>query len=129
MGNPVQPAPPLPPGFQVATTVVPELPAERAFPLRNSDFLILCEGSGGSEKSGLFLCIGLLGGAITGIVSLVSSVDIPAALTTMKVFWSFVVLIFMAAGSSAGLTIFAIRMAKESNAYTRLKMVINTFFQ
>jgi len=135
MGNPVRPPPAapaqpqLPQGYQVGSTVVTELPAERGFPLRQSDFLTLCDGSAGSERAGRDLCIGVFAGAITGIIGLISSVDIPAALTKKPVFWSFVVLLVMAAGSLAGIIVYWTRMAKENTPYTRLKAAIEQFFR
>ncbi len=130
MGNPVPAAQPpqLPAGYQVGSTVVPELPAERAFPLRNSDFLTLCDGSSGSERAGRDLCIGLLGGALVGLIGFVSSIEIPGAFTKRPVFWSFLALVVMFAGSSAGAIIFHIRIVQGNTPYTRLKNAITSFF-
>lgn len=130
MGNPILPAPPpLPNGYQVGSTVVPELPAERAFPLRNSDFLTLCDGTGGSERTSRDLCIGLWLGAATGLTSLICSVDFPSALTTIRVLLSFVFLLLIFGGSFAVGVVFAIRMRKEDTPYSRLKTMICNFFK
>jgi hypothetical protein len=128
MGNPVQPGPPLPQGYQVGTTVVSELPAQRAFPLTNADFLTLCDGSSSNERGGRDLCVGIWVGAVTGLISLICSVEIPEALSRRAVFWSFVVLLIMAAASFAGVVIFVTRMMKENTPYTRLKKTIVSFF-
>jgi hypothetical protein len=130
MGNPVQnPQPPqLPAGYQVGSTIVPELPAERAFPLKNSDFLTLCDGNTGNEKAGRDLCIGLFGGAIVGLIGLVYSLEIPEALTKRSVFWSFIALVVMLAGSLAGGIVCQVRISRENTPYTRLQKVITSFF-
>lgn len=130
MGNPVQPPQPpqLPAGYQVGSTIVPELPAERAFPLKNSDFLTLCDGSAGDERAGRDLCVGLLGGAVVGLIGFISSVEIPEALAKRPVFWSFVALVVILAGSLTGAIVFQIRMARKSTPYTRLKIAITSFF-
>ncbi len=121
----------LPKGYQVATTVVTPLPAERAYPLTNADFLTLCDGTSGSERAGKDLYLGLFVSAIVGIVGLFSSVDWSAAIAQKTWMPQVCVLILasIAAASACGCAVHWKRMLREDTAYTRLERTISDFFQ
>ena len=132
MAAPNQPlVPPLPEGYQVGTTVVTPQPAERAYPLRNPDFLTLCDGSNGDERAGKDLCLGLLISAVIGIVGIVASIDW-GTVFAQKEWWMLLcplALVAIAAGSGVGFAVHRNRMEKEDTPYTRLKESISDFFQ
>jgi hypothetical protein len=121
----------LPQGYQVGTTVVMPLPAERAYPLRELDFLTLCDGTSGSERAGRDLYIGLFISAAVGIAGVVSAADWKGAFGQQDwwILGPFLVLVIMAAGSAVGCVLHWKRMGQENTPYTRLKQAILDFFE
>src|SRR5579859_645680 len=92
--------PPIPQGYEVESTVVTPLPAQRAFPLRRADFLTLCDENNGSEKASRDLHAGLFISAIIGLIGLTASIDWAKPLTEHKVAQtSFFVLLGIAAAT------------------------------
>jgi hypothetical protein len=121
----------LPKGYQVAATVVTPLPAECAYPLKNADFLTLCEGTSGSERAGRDLHLGFFVSAIVGVSGLVASVDWPTAIAQKR--WTpvgcVVILVIIAAASACGCFLHWKRLRREDTTFTRLKKTISDFFQ
>jgi hypothetical protein len=131
MAEPNLPEAALPRGYEVATTVVTPLPAERAYPLKNADFLTLCDGTNGKERAGRDLHIGFFVSAIVGIIGFVPSVDWQTAFAQRK--WTpilgFLALVAIAAASACGCVLHWNRMRREDTPFTRLKKTISDFFQ
>jgi hypothetical protein len=121
----------LPQGYEVGTTIVEPLPAERAYPLKNPDFLTLCDGMDGKERAGRDLHIGLFVSAIVGIAGLLSCVDWPTVFAQKKwmLLTCFLALVIICAASACGCAIHWNRMCRENTTYTRLKRTISEFFE
>ena len=130
MADPNQPDAQLPKGYEVGTTIVEPLPAERAYPLKNPDFLTLCDGENGKERAGRDLYLGAFISATVGIVGLLSCIDWPTAIAQHKRLspGCFLLLLAIAAASALGCALHWKRMCKENTTYTRLKKTISGFF-
>jgi hypothetical protein len=132
MADPVQPDEvQLPIGYEVGTTIVEPLPAERAYPLKNPDFLTLCDGADSKERAGRDLYFGSFVSAMIGIAGMLSCVD---WLTVFKekewlLLGCFVALLIIAAASACGWGVHWNRMRREDSTYTRLKKTISEFFE
>lgn len=131
MAEPNEPEAVLPQGYQVGTIVVSPLPAKRAYPLGNDDFLTLCDGTSGDERAGRDLYMGLFVSAIVGIAGVITSVDWTTVFSKPR--WApilcLLLLTTLAAVSVMGCILHWTRMRREDTPYTRLKKSISEFFQ
>jgi hypothetical protein len=122
--------PPILKGYEVESTVVTPLPAQRAFPLKHADFLTLCDENNGSERASRDLHLGLVISAAIGLIGLISSIDWSKPFTSQKVpYTSFLLLLVIEAATGWGCFHHWRRMHWENTPYTRLKQVITEFFQ
>lgn len=117
--------------YPVGTTVVTPLPAERAYPLKNSDFLTLCDGVNGREKEGRDRHIEIFITAVVGICGVLSCTDWPTVFAQRKcmALASFLTLLIIAAASGYGGVLHWNRIRQEETACSRLKKSISAFFQ
>jgi hypothetical protein len=121
--------PPIPQGYQVESTVVTPLPAQRAFPLRRADFLTLCDENNGSERASRDLHGGFFISAVIGLTGLISSIDWSKPFTSEKVsYTSFLLLLVIAAATGWGCLYHWRRIKRENTPYTRLRQFISEFF-
>ena len=131
MADANQPEIPLPQGYEVGTTVVVPLPAERAYPLKKPDYLTLCDGDIGKERAGRDFHFGLFVSAVVGIVGLLSCVDWETVFAQKK--WMslvcFLALLIIGAASACGCVLHWNRMSRENTTYTRLTKAISEFFE
>jgi hypothetical protein len=121
----------LPQGYQVGTTVVMPLPAERAYPLKEPDFLTLCDGTHGNERAGRDFHAGLFVSAVVGLIGLLSCVDWVNVFAQRRwmMLGCFLLLVAISAVSAWGCIHYWQQMRKENTPYTRLKAAILDFFQ
>jgi hypothetical protein len=131
MADAIQPEVQLPKGYEVGTTIVEPLPAERAYPLKNPDYLTLCDGADSKGRAGRDLYLGFFLSAVIGIVGMLSGVDWPTVFAQKKwmIMANFLVLVIIAAGSACGCGVHWNRMRREDTTYTRLKKTISDFFE
>lgn len=120
--------------FTVGSTVVQPSSAEIAFPLREEQFLMLCEGESSTDRSGRDLSIGLFCGALVGIAGVLAAVDWnfvwkPEHRTLFIL--SSVILSLVTSGSLVGIIICWLRLRRNRNdsSYSRLKRRIDDFFK
>jgi hypothetical protein len=105
--------------------IVSKLPDEVGVPLRLDQFEILCEGEVADARASRDLCLGILFGAVVGIVGIVATVEWSTVLTPEHRFWfllSMGVLVIMVAGSAVGGGIYEFRRRRtlSNSSYSRL---------
>ena len=122
--------PKLPEGFQAGSIIAVPRPDERAFPLRLSEFKILCEGASGSDRAGRDTCIGIFLSMVPTTIGMYLAID--WANFWMQRKWGVLVClavpILIAVGSLAGSVFYLARMKTEDTPCSRLQDEIEHFF-
>jgi hypothetical protein len=116
--------------FQARSTVVPTIPADMAYPLREDEYQTLCDGASGADRASRDLCIGLFVGTMVGIIGVLATVD-------WQIFWAqkhigllfwLGILLFIAAVAAAGCAFYWRQMYRKDTSRSRLKVRISEFF-
>lgn len=120
----------LPEGFQAGSTIVIPRADERAFPLRQSEFKILCDEASSSDRAGRDTCVGIFLSTLASIASMYLAIDWTNFWLQRRwgVLVCFAVPTFIAAGSLAGSIFYLARMSREETPCSRLQDEIKAFF-
>lgn len=120
----------LPENYQAGAIIGRRRPDEVAFPLRQDEFLILCDGASGKDRAARDLYLGFFVGALIGLVGLAANIDWPTLFAQRKwfVFSCFLVLVVIAVASITGCISHWGRMTQEDTPESRLKKKIHDFF-
>jgi hypothetical protein len=116
--------------YQLRSVVDVSIPRGRPWLLNEEQYQILHAGDPGDLKAWLFLCIGLLAGAVEGIFSTIQGVEWETAWTQHHEmpFVHLLVQIFVAATALAGLGISGVMLRKRKSLCSDLKARINDHF-
>jgi|SRR2546427_6111281 len=116
--------------YQLRSLVEVSIPRGRPWLLNEEQYQILHVGDPGDLKAWLFLCLGLLAGAVEGTLSTIQNVDWPTALAqhlTMP-FVHLLVQVFVAATAFAGLSICTVVLRRRKSLCSDLKARIDQHF-
>jgi hypothetical protein len=120
----------LPEGFQAGSIIAIPRADERAFPLRLSEFKILCEGANSGDRAGRDTCIGIFLSMLPTTISMYLAIDWANFWVQRR--WGILVClavpILIAVGSLAGSIFYLVRMNKEDTPCSRLEGEIEEFF-
>jgi hypothetical protein len=133
MSGPAQPLPPKTAGYEAGSLIVQPRPNEFPFPMRESEFQILCEGEISEARAARDLYIGICIGAVVGLVSVFATTDWSTIWQPERrwPFCVFVVILFMLfAGSVVGICIHHARLKRTrgNSPYSRLKRHVEQWF-
>jgi|SRR6266404_6327030 len=116
--------------YSLRSLVEVSIPRGRPWLLNEEQYQILHLGDSRDLKAWLFLCIGLLGGAVEGILSTLQNVDWATAWAKRLAmpFAHLLIQIFVAATALAGLVICAVMLRRGKSLCSVLKARITGHF-